>query len=434
MEIGVIGGGIVGLTLARALMRAEPAVRVTVIEKESAIGRHQTGHNSGVVHAGLYYRPGSLKAELCARGRDMMREYCAEQGLPFDEIGKLVVAVEDAELAGLAEIERRSLANAVPDLRRVAPAEMREIEPQVRGVAGLYSPHTAVTDFAAVARSVAADLVAAGGQLRLGAEVIGVRRVRDRVGVMVRGWASADPPHAAQPAGHLDQGAAPAVIPDPRNPRGAANGPAAEIVVFDRLVICAGLQGDRLAAAAGDDSDPRIVPFLGMYYRLVPQRRDLVRGLIYPVPDARFPFLGVHLTRTVHGEVLVGPNAVLGLAREAYRATGLDLADLGATLTWPGFYRLAARYWRAGARELAGAVSRRRFLAAAQRYVPQLTPADITRAPLGVRAQAVGRSGDLADDFVLRDLGQVIAVRNAPSPAATSSFAIAEYLVPHVLG
>lgn len=393
MEIGVIGAGIVGLAVARALASADPDCRVTVLEKEPEIGRHQTSHNSGVVHAGIYYPPGSLKARLCARGRPMMRDYCAEKGIAFDETGKLVVAVTDDEVPGLDEIERRATANGVPDLARLTPERMRDIEPHVRGVAALHSPHTGVVDFREVARAFADDVTAAGGRVLLGAEARRIRRVRDKIVVLAQG----------------------------------------EAYRFDRLVICAGLQSDRMAAAAGYDDDPRIVPFLGMYYRLVPERRDLVRGLVYPVPDPRFPFLGVHLTRTIHGEVLVGPNAVLGLAREVYRALGVRPADVAATLTWPGFYRLAGRYWRSGAVEVLGAASPRRFLALARRYVPQLMPGDLARAPLGVRAQSVARDGSLVDDFAI-DAGEgIVALRNAPSPAATSSLAIAEYLVPKVL-
>ncbi|MEO7124545.1 MAG: L-2-hydroxyglutarate oxidase, partial [Nakamurella sp.] len=277
MEIGVVGAGIVGLAVARALTGADPSSRVTVLEKESDLGRHQTSHNSGVVHAGLYYQPGSLKATLCSRGRGMMRDYCADKEIPFDESGKLVVAVTDDEIPGLREIERRATANHVPDLTWMSPGQMHAVEPHVRGVAALHSPHTAVVDFRRVARAVADDVRAAGGQVLFGAEVRGIRRVRGRIAIM---------------AGE-------------------------QVHRFDRLVICAGLQSDRMAVAAGYDADPRIVPFLGMYYRLVPARRNLVRGLIYPVPDPRFPFLGVHLTRNIHGDVLVGPNAVLGLAREA---------------------------------------------------------------------------------------------------------------------
>lgn len=389
----MVGAGIVGLAVARELARTDPSCRVTVLEKESDLGRHQTSHNSGVVHAGLYYQPGSLKARLCSRGRGMMRDYCAEKGLAFDEMGKLVVAVNDDEIPGLKEIERRATANGVPDLAWLTPAQMHDVEPHVRGVAALHSPHTAVVDFRGVANSYAGDVRAAGGRVIFGAEVGRIRRVRGRVAVMV----------------------------------------GSEVYRYDRLVVCAGLQSDRVAVAAGYDADPRIVPFLGMYYRLVPQRRDLVRGLIYPVPDPRFPFLGVHLTRTIHGEVLIGPNAVLGLAREVYRVTGVRLADVASTLGWPGFYRLARRYWRSGVDEVIGAASRRTFLAAAQRYVPELTGNDIVRSRLGVRAQAVTRGGALVDDFAIDAGGGIVAVRNAPSPAATSSLAIAEFLAPKVL-
>ncbi len=393
MEIGVIGAGIVGLAVARELAGADPSSHVTVLEKETDLGRHQTGHNSGVVHAGLYYAPGSLKAQLCARGRGMMREYCAEKGIAFHETGKLVVAVTDDEVPGLKEIQRRATANGVPDLAWMTPQQMREVEPHVRGTAALHSPHTAVVDFRQVARAVADDVRGAGGTVVFASEVRTIRRVRGRIAVLAGG----------------------------------------QVYRFDRLVICAGLQSDRLAVAAGYDADPRIVPFLGMYYRLVPSARDLVRGLIYPVPDPRFPFLGVHLTRTVHDDVLIGPNAVLGLAREAYRALGVNAADIASTLAWPGFRRLARRYWRAGLDEMVGAVSRRRFLNAARRYVPELSGTDIVRAPLGVRAQAVARDGNLVDDFALGERRGIVAVRNAPSPAATSSFAIAELLAPKVL-
>jgi L-2-hydroxyglutarate oxidase LhgO len=393
MEIGGVGAGIVGLAVARAMAGADPSSRVTVLEKEPDLGRHQTGHNSGVVHAGLYYAPGSLKAELCARGRGMMREYCAEKGIPFEEAGKLVVAVTDDEVPGLKEIQRRATANGVPDLAWMTPQQMSEVEPHVRGAAALHSPHTAVVDFREVARAVADDVRASGGSLVFGAEVRAIRRVRGRIAVL---------------AGD-------------------------EVFRFDRLVICAGLQSDRLAVAAGYDADPRIVPFLGMYYRLIPSARDLVRGLIYPVPDPRFPFLGVHLTRTVHDEVLVGPNALLGLSREAYRALGVNLRDVATTLAWPGFRALARRYWRSGVDEMLGAVSKRRFLDAARRYVPELSGGDLVRAPLGVRAQAVARDGSLVDDFALGESRGIVAVRNAPSPAATSSFAIAEYVAQRVL-
>lgn len=393
MRIGVIGAGIVGLTLAREIGRLRPDCTVTVLEREQSVAVHQTGHNSGVVHAGLYYKPGSLKAELCGRGRGMMKEYCQEKGITIHETGKLVVAVADSEVAGLREIERRSHLNNVPDLRWMGPSEIADVEPHVVGVAALHSPHTARVDFTAVARAVADDVVAAGGELRFGCAVTGIRRHAGAVTVTT------------------------------------ADGPS----TFDRLAICAGLQTDRVAGLAGSPADPRIVPFLGMYYRISGERQRLVRSLIYPVPDPRYPFLGVHLTRTAHDEVLVGPNAVLGLARERYRAAAMNRRDIASILTWPGFYRMALHHWKAGARELYGAVVKRVFVTGAQRYVPELTAADFERAGTGVRAQAVGRDGSLIDDFALDESDNVVAVRNAPSPAATSSLAIAEYLAQRVL-
>lgn len=394
MNIGVVGAGIVGLALARAVALADPTSQVTVLEKEDAPGRHQTGHNSGVVHAGLYYKPGSLKARLCSQGRGMLRDYCHEKHVPFQESGKLVVAVDDHEVAGLREIERRAKENGVPDLRWLTAGEITEVEPYVRGAAGLHSPRTAVVDFGAVAKAVVADLSAAGGRLLLRSPVTRVRQVNGHVQVIAGGQAH----------------------------------------TFDRLVICAGLQSDRVSKLAGGPADPQIVPFIGMYYGIVPDRRYLVRSLIYPVPDPRYPFLGVHLTRTIRDDVLVGPNALLALAREKYRATRISLRDTASTLRWPGFYKLARQHWRAGAHELVGAMSRRAFVTAARRYVPELSEKDVVRAGAGVRAQAVSVTGALVDDFALVDNGNILSVRNAPSPAASSSFAIAEYLMPKVLG
>ena len=382
MRIGVIGGGIVGLALARRLTaRAE----VTVLEKEDRVGAHQTGHNSGVAHAGLYYQPGSLKARLCRRGIVLLEEFCRSRGLPYVACGKVVVARGDAELDALAEIEQRALANGVPELRRLDAAGLREVEPHARGVAALHSPRTAIVDFAAVARAYAEDVRAAGGQIRLGFEVSAI----DRAAVRSTGG---------------------------------------EELAFDLLIVCAGLQADRVSRLAGDVAEPAIVPFRGEYYRLVPSKAPLVRGLIYPVPDPRYPFLGIHLTRRVDGTVEIGPNAVLATAREGYRRGAVVPADVWQTLRWPGFRRMARRHWRAGARELYGSVSKRAFVAAARDYVPELTAADVERAGAGVRAQAVDADGSLVDDFRVHRIGPVVTVRNAPSPAATSALAIAEHI------
>jgi L-2-hydroxyglutarate oxidase len=387
-RVGIVGGGIVGVALARRIAGLGLDVAVTVLEKEPALGIHQSGRNSGVVHAGLYYAPGSLKARLCRRGVALLRELCAGHGLPYLECGKVVVALDDGELGRLRAIHERALANGVPGVRMVGRRELRELEPHVEGVAALHSPHTAVVDFRAVTQRLAADAAALGAELRTG---VRVRRIgQDAGGVTV--------------AGDGDRW------------------------VFDRLVICGGLHTDRLARLAGHDADPLVVPFRGEYFQLRPDRRGLVRGLVYPVPDPRYPFLGVHLTRRVDGGVLVGPNAVLALAREGYRRTDLRLRDLGETLAWPGFRRMAARHWRTGVREVRGSLSRRAFCDAARRYVPDLRPADLVRAGSGVRAQAVARDGTLVDDFRLSRRGRVVAVRNAPSPAATSSMAIAEHI------
>jgi L-2-hydroxyglutarate oxidase LhgO len=381
-RVGIVGGGIIGLALAR---RLSTRAQVTVLEKEDRVGAHQTGHNSGVAHAGLYYQPGSLKARLCRRGITMLETYCRDRGLPYLECGKLVVARDERELAPLAEIERRATANGVPGLRRVDAAGIREIEPHARGVAALHSPHTAIADFAGVARAFADDVRTAGGQLRLGFEVTAIEKST--------------------------------VI--------SATG---EELSFDQVIVCAGLQTDRVSRLAGDEAGPAIVPFRGEYYKLAPGRTDLVRGLIYPVPDPRYPFLGIHLTRRVDGSVDVGPNAVLALSREGYRRSAVVPADLWETLRWPGFRRLARRHWRTGARELYGSLSTRAFVAAARSYVPELTVRDVVRAGSGVRAQAVDADGTMVDDFRVNQIGPVVTIRNAPSPAATSSLAIAEHI------
>jgi L-2-hydroxyglutarate oxidase len=388
IRVGIVGGGIVGVALARQLAGLGRDVAVTVLEKEPELARHQTGRNSGVVHAGLYYTPGSLKARLCRRGVELLSEFCAANGLTYDCCGKVVVALDQTELGRLEAIGERAVANGVPGVRMIGGDELRELEPHVEGIAALHSPSTAVVDFAAVTRRLAAEAAALGAGIRTGVAVRAIRQ--DGTGVEV------------------DAGA--------------------ERLRFDELVICGGLHTDRLARLAGDDDDPRVVPFRGEYYELAPDRRGLVNGLVYPVPDPRYPFLGVHLTRRVDGGVLVGPNAVLALAREGYRWRDLRPRDLAETLAWPGFRRMAAHHWRTGVREVVGSLSRRAFCEAARRYVPELQPKDLLRARSGVRAQAVARDGSLVDDFRISRQGRVVAIRNAPSPAATSSMAIAEHI------
>ncbi|MDT0305259.1 L-2-hydroxyglutarate oxidase [Streptomonospora wellingtoniae] len=397
-RIGIIGGGIIGLALAGWVTQNRPGARVTVLEKEDAVARHQTGHNSGVVHAGLYYRPGSLKALLCRRGTSLLREYCAERGLPYEEVGKVLVARDGEDEVRLDDIERRAEANGVPGVTRLGPAGLREIEPHVSGVAGLHSPSTATTDFIAVAEALADDVRRAGGRIVLGAPVIALRQDTDQAQVLTG---------------------------DPGGERVRRS--------FDRVIICGGLHSDRLARMAGAPVEPRIVPFRGQYHELARGSRYLVRGLVYPVPDPRYPFLGVHLTRHVHGEVMAGPNAILAAAREGYRLRDVlprDLADIAAA---PGFWRLARRHWTMGAREMAISASTAVFARQARRLVPAITSADLRPAPAGVRAQALTRRGELLDDFAVDTHGRFSCVRNAPSPAATSSLAIAEHLGENVL-
>jgi L-2-hydroxyglutarate oxidase LhgO len=392
-RVAVVGAGIVGLAIARRLAQVVPGAQITVLEKEARVGAHQTGHNSGVAHAGVYYTPGSLKAKLCRRGVQLLQPFCAERGIAYDECGKLIVALNGPELERLDEIERRGKANGVPGLKRLDRNQMREIEPYVEGIRALHSPHTAIVDFPEVTLAYAEEVEKAGGSVRLGFEVAAISRRSGEIRVQSK---------------------------------------TGEQLAFDRLLVCGGLQSDRLAKLAGEDREPLIIPFRGEYYRLVADRRELVRGLIYPVPDPAYPFLGVHFTRRVDGGVDIGPNAVLAFAREGYLRTDFSLADLAETLMSPGFRKLARRHWKMGAREMWGSFSRRAFVAEARKYVPQMTVADVEPAPAGVRAQAIDRDGSLVDDFRITQVDGIVLVRNAPSPAATSSMAIAEYVVDEV--
>lgn len=390
MRLIVVGGGILGLAAARLVAVEHPGADVLVLEKEPAVALHQTGRNSGVVHAGLYYAPGSLKARLCRRGVTLLQAFCAEHDIAYDACGKVLVATHEAELPRLEAIAERAAVNGVPGVRRLTPAELREVEPHAAGIAALHSPTTAIVDFGAVARALAGEVAARGGEVRLRAEVV---RVEDGPG-------------------------RPAVI--------LRDGTRLEA---DRVLVCAGLHADRLARASGEPGTPRIVPFRGEYLALREDRRDLVRGLIYPVPDPALPFLGVHLTRTIDGSVLVGPNAILALAREGYRRRDVRARDVAALVAWPGFWRLAAAHHRVAASEILRSASRRAFVREARRFVPELRAQDVVPARAGVRAQAVDADGALVDDFRLSTAGDVVWVRNAPSPAATSSLAIAEELV-----
>jgi L-2-hydroxyglutarate oxidase LhgO len=386
----VVGGGILGLATARQITLSNPNAQITVLERESALAQHQTSHNSGVVHAGIYYAPGSLKARLCRRGLTLLRDFCAERNLPYDACGKVVVAIDEREIEALRRLEERATANGVPGLRWLDQSELTEIEPHVRGVAGLHSPETAIADFAAIANAYASDISEAGGQIRTG---VAVTRIHQNV-------------HS--PIVDLADGSS---------------------ITADKVIVCVGLDSDRLAMASGEPAEPRIVPFRGEYWQLRPERAHLVRGLIYPVPDPALPFLGVHLTRKIDGTVVLGPNAILSTSRQAYDRRQFVLRDAYEAITWPGTLRMLRRHWRAGIGEIIRSVSKGQFVREVARYVPAVTTADVLPAPAGVRAQAIDRDGSLVDDFRLGTHGKVTWVRNAPSPAATSSLAIAEELL-----
>lgn len=393
-EVLVIGGGIVGLSTAYALTRARPGLRVTVLEKEPGPARHQTGRNSGVIHSGIYYRPGSLKARYAVRGAQEMVKFCAEHGISHEVTGKLIVATERAELPRLHALAQRGRENGL-EVRELGPAQIREREPYVTGLAAIEVATTGICDFGAVARELARLAADAGVQVRYGAEVREIDR-REGVGVAVRTGGGA-------------------------------------VLRARALVNCAGLWSDRIAALAGDEPSARIVPFRGEYYELAPERAELVRGLVYPVPDPAFPFLGVHLTRGIDGGVHLGPNAVPALAREGYDWRTASAADLAGSLRWPGSWRLAGRHWRYGAGELRRSLSRAAFTEAVRRLLPEITEADLRPAPAGVRAQAVLRDGTLVDDFLIEEAPHTVHVLNAPSPAATASLPIGRSIAGRVL-
>lgn len=393
-DVVVVGGGIVGLATALALVERGPT-GVTVLEAEAALATHQTGHNSGVIHAGLYYRPDSLKARLCREGREALYAFCAAEGVPHRRTGKLVVATSTAELPALDQLEVRGRANGLQGLRRVSAAELRDIEPHVSGVAGLSVSETGVVDFAKVAAAYARKIEQQGGEIRTGARVVGVRENGNGGKIVVE--TTAGPWEAAL------------------------------------LVNCCGLESDRVARLAGVDPGVQIVPFRGEYYELTRARSGLVRNLIYPVPDPRLPFLGVHFTRGLDDRVHLGPNAVLAFKRTGYRRSDFAPKDMLELMTFPGFWRMASRYWRAGAAEMGRSLSRRLFVRALQRLVPAVTAAEVVPAGSGVRAQAVDRTGRLLDDFHIVEGKRSLHVLNAPSPAATASLSIGRYLADQIV-
>lgn len=382
-DVAVVGGGLVGAATALALADRH-GLRVVVLEAENRLAAHQSGHNSGVIHSGLYYKPGSLKATLCVQGaRDLVR-FCEEEGIAHERCGKLVVATREDELPRLDELERRGQANGLVGLQRLRGEQIREHEPHAVGIAALWVPETGIVDYPAVARAYGKRIQALGGEVWTGARLLGVRR----------------------DGGNLVA----------ETTRGA--------VTCELLVNCAGLQSDRVAKLCGASVDVQIIPFRGEYYELVPGRRSLVKGLIYPVPDPRFPFLGVHLTRMIGGGVEAGPNAVLALKREGYRWRDISPRDMTSTATWPGFWKMATRFWSIGAFEVWRSLMKSAFVRDLQRLVPEIRTEDLYRSGAGVRAQAVDRTGGLLDDFRIVRSDRAIHVLNAPSPAATASLAI----------
>lgn len=386
-DICVIGAGIVGLATARELQLRHPDAEVIVLEREAGPAQHQTGHSSGVIHAGIYYKPGSLKARLCVRGATRLYGYCAERRIDARRDGKVIVATDEDELPRLEELQRRATANGVPGCERIDPERLHEIEPHAAGIAALHSPSTGVVDFSTVARAYAEDLRTGGAELFYDCEV-----------------------------SDLSESGKGVVIAHSRGTTASR-----------RAVVCAGPWADRIAVAAGAEPDPRIVPFRGSYLRLRDGRADLVRASIYPVPDPDLPFLGMHLTRNPAGEVLLGPTALIAAARDAYSPGAVRARDLAQSLAWPGTWRLFRDFWRTGLAEIAHATSVRSFVGECRRYLPELRVSDVERSPhSGVRAQAVGRDGTLIDDFVVSETGATVHVRNAPSPAATASLALAE--------
>jgi L-2-hydroxyglutarate oxidase len=385
-DVAVIGGGIVGLATARELMHKRPGAKLVLLEKEAELATHQTGHNSGVIHSGIYYRPGSLKASLCRRGVEKLLRFCDENEVPYELCGKLIVATTEEERARLPELMERGVANGVPGLELVSREELVQLEPHAAGIEAIHSPQTGIVSFRAVSEKLGESLERAGAEIRTSTEVEQILEAHGKVRV------------------DTNQG----------------------VVEAGFVVNAAGLQADRLAGSRGS---VLIVPFRGEYYRLKPERRHLVRNLIYPVPDPRFPFLGVHFTRRIGGEIEAGPNAVLALAREGYRRSTISLADLGEMAQFRGFWKMVRRYWKVGLSEYHRSLRKAVFVRTLQKLVPEVVAEDLEEGGSGVRAMALDTDGTLVDDFRILRNGKILHVLSAPSPAATSALAIAEYIV-----
>ena len=388
-DIAVIGGGIIGLATAHEIGRRYSGASVIVLEKERELAHHQTGHNSGVIHSGVYYKPGSAKARTCTRGGTLLRQFCDENAVRYDECGKIIVARDNSEIPMLEELHRRATANGVPRLALLSSEQLREVEPHATGLRALHVPTAAIVDYRKVSEALARRITEAGGKIQTGA---GVTAIQETPGEIVLQTTAGD-------------------------------------VRARTYIACAGLHSDRVVQLSGSQPDAKIIPFRGEYFELVPERHHLVRGLIYPVPDPRFPFLGVHFTRVIDNGVEAGPNAVLALAREGYRKRDINLRDLAETMTYPGFWKLLARHWRTAAGEVFRSLSKRAFVKALATLVPEIREEDLVPAPAGVRAQALRPDGLLVDDFLIVEKPRSLHVCNAPSPAATASLAIAEEIV-----
>lgn len=388
-DIGIIGGGIIGLATAYHLSQRFPDLKTIVIEKENGLASHQTGHNSGVIHSGLYYKPGSAKAAMAVRGAELMKLFCEDNAVQFKICGKVVVAVDVSEIPALEELYRRGTANGVRDLSLINTDQLKETEPYAAGIRALHVPHAGIVDYAEVSRKMGELIQSAGMQIRLGMPVVSILRNTEK-------WI------LQTPNGEFEA----------------------------RFIIsCAGLFSDRVARMGGNDPQVKIVPFRGEYYKISPEKNYLVKGLIYPVPDTRFPFLGVHFTNLIHGGVEAGPNAVLAFKREGYKKSDFSFADTFETLTYPGFIKLARKFWRMGLDEMRRSYSKALFTKALQRLVPEIQTADLITGGSGVRAQALLPNGTLVDDFLIVESSASLHVCNAPSPAATASLAIAETIV-----
>jgi L-2-hydroxyglutarate oxidase LhgO len=386
-DVAIVGGGIIGLATARALLERAPGTRIVILEKEAKLATHQSGHNSGVLHSGIYYRPGSYKAKLCGEGKGLMREFCAAHGIKIVDCGKVIVATREDELPRLATLYERGIANGVP-VEMIDARRLREIEPHAAGLRAIHSPTTSILDFGEVAAAIARELTARGVVIETNAKVLAIVRTGD----------------------------------------GIELGTSRIAVEARWLINCAGLYSDVIARLAGAVPDVQIVPFRGEYYMIRPERHHLVKTLIYPVPDPEFPFLGVHFTNTVHGEVEAGPNAVMAFAREGYELTRVDPRELAETLAYPGVWHMVRRYWRMGSYEMYRSLSKAAFVRALQRLVPEIRPEDVTPGGAGVRAQALAPDGSMVDDFRIVDTDNAVHVLNAPSPGATASLAIGRHI------